>query len=517
MNASTQRPASTWVAWTVFALLALSAGFIWHTRDWNTATRLMLTYAVIDRGTLTLDGLETQTNDIARFGDHPYSDKNPGYSLLGLAPYAIYKAVRGLPDHPLGVEALAYYETDYVVTWAVAGLSTAWAAWVVIALAGRLGCSPRQAAAVGLAYGLGTPALVYATLSYGHQPAACAFLIALLGLVKLVETPGKSIWAWMAGVAAAMGAVIEIQLGLISALLGLTVLALTIARRIRPFDLAAFALGAAGPSAILMLYNTLTFGAPWELSYFHLDNQFRGLHTGDNPLGLQGPDTDLIPRLLWSWSRGLIVHAPVLILALPGLVALSLTRRWLIAGISTASVVAILLVNLSYPAWTGGMTTGPRFLLPTIPFLMMAVAALVPRLGRWGVPMILLLALPGFTLAWMYQAAGARLPYLPEGNPITEVLWPVWTGQGRPAYITSELWLARSLVEVLAPEAVEGLPRTWAWLSYLPLILVQVVGAWLILAWSPADARVDGVSDPEAPTAPQDQAGRRVSEADESA
>ena len=43
-------------------------------------------------------------------------------------------------------------------------------------LARDLGCSPRRAALVGLAYGLATPAYVYATLAYGHQLSAFALL-----------------------------------------------------------------------------------------------------------------------------------------------------------------------------------------------------------------------------------------------------------------------------------------------------------------------------------------------------
>src|SRR5262249_40370634 len=34
----------------VFVILLLSYAFFWHSRDWNTASRLMLTYALVDRG-----------------------------------------------------------------------------------------------------------------------------------------------------------------------------------------------------------------------------------------------------------------------------------------------------------------------------------------------------------------------------------------------------------------------------------------------------------------------------------
>ena len=40
-------------------------------------------------------------------------------------------------------------------------------------------------------------------------------------------------------------------------------------------------------------------------------------------------------------------------------------------------VVAVTLVNLFYPEWTGGWSTGPRLLVPSIPFAMLPVAALL--------------------------------------------------------------------------------------------------------------------------------------------
>ena len=37
-------------------------------------------------------------------------------------------------------------------------------------------------------------------------------------------------------------------------------------------DLAAFGIGAAIPTLILLGYNQLAFGSPWEMGYFHQDN-----------------------------------------------------------------------------------------------------------------------------------------------------------------------------------------------------------------------------------------------------
>ena len=84
-----------------FSILLVSYAFFWQARDWNASTRLMLTYALMDRGTLQLDGLQIHTGDIAHFRGHYYIDKLPGFSALATIPYGLAKVIFRLPGHPL--------------------------------------------------------------------------------------------------------------------------------------------------------------------------------------------------------------------------------------------------------------------------------------------------------------------------------------------------------------------------------------------------------------------------------
>src|SRR5262249_21836966 len=140
------------------------------------ASRLMLTYAVVDRGTVTIDGTEEQTHDRAFSNGHYYSDKLPGYSLIATAPYALSRLALGLPPHPLKVSGLAHWPADYWVVLGTSGLLTAFTAALLVGLARDMGCGPRRSALVGLAYGLATPAFAYATMAHGHQSSAFALL-----------------------------------------------------------------------------------------------------------------------------------------------------------------------------------------------------------------------------------------------------------------------------------------------------------------------------------------------------
>src|SRR5262249_33643984 len=146
----------------------------------------------------------------------------------------------------------------------------------------------------------------------------------------------------------------------------------------RPDRLGIFALGAAFPSALLLGYNQLAFGSPFDMGYFHhVIPDFARVHNPRNPLGLNLPDWSKLGPLLWGSYRGLLFYAPLLLACIPGWIVLVRGRRWSPALVSMGAVAAVLLVNLSYPEWTGGWSTGPRLLVPMIPFAMIPVAGLM--------------------------------------------------------------------------------------------------------------------------------------------
>jgi hypothetical protein len=461
----------------VFAILLGSYAFFWHARDWNTASRLMLTYAMADRGTVCLDGLNLQTGDIAFFGGHYYCDKLPGFSLAGTVPYRLARTLLRLPPHPLLAKEMAYWPADYWVTLGTSGLFTAFTAVLLIQIARELGCSIGRAALVGLAYGLATPAYVYATLAYGHQLSA----FALLGSFYLLWTQGAK---WQparltaAGFLAAYAAVIELQVGPVSAILGLCLLVQCLTGRRRPIALAYFVTGAIVPVFILLRYNTLAFGSPWDMGYFHHVNaQFARVHNRHNPLGLRAPDPSRIVPLLWGEYRGLLFYAPIVLLAVPGWVLLVARRKIETAVVSIAIVAAVFVVNLSYPEWTGGWSTGPRLLVPLLPFAMIPVAAILGGEARWTRlvgSLAVLLALAGGLLMLLFQGVGGRVPQDIQ-RPLEDFVWPLWVGRtARPGWWSSERF-ARNLVTLVASDWLTQQSASRQVLHFLPLVAGQLL------------------------------------------
>lgn len=450
--------------WVFLILLGTYSAF-WQARDWNSASRLMLTYAIVDHATVSISGLEDQTHDRAFVQGRFYTDKLPGLSLLGVPPYLLAKLVFRLPSHPLDAKGFPLWPADYWVTLGTSGLLSALAAVVLVRIARSLGCSPRRAALVGLAYGLATPAFPYATLCYGHQASAFA-LIASFALIWQPHgpPPRPALHAVLAGFLASYAAVIEFQVGLVSAILGLYLLAQALGALRKPTTVGDFAVGALVPTLILLVYNFLAFGSPCDMGYFHLTTKiFADVHSTQNPLGLHRPDTARAFALIWGRYRGLLFYAPILILTPFGMITLIRRGFHGAAIVSLSTILAVFAVNLSYPEWTGGWTTGPRLLVPLIPFALIPVAALLASPNRIVLPLALLLSASGAILMLLFVAVGARVPqFYPD--PLLQVVLPLWRGATIPGW-TGEPF-ARSLLTPYFPTS----PR---WLPILPLVIAQ--------------------------------------------
>jgi hypothetical protein len=479
--------AETWV----FLVLLGSYAYFWQTRDWNSASRLMLTYALVDRGTIAINGMETQTNDRAYFRGRSYTDKLPGYSLLAAVPYGLAKTALRLPDHPLNVKAKAYWAADYWVVLGTSGLCTALSGVILVGLARDLECGPRRSALVGLAYGLATPAYVYATLGHGHQASAFA-LLASFALLWRFDAPRPALRAGLAGFLASYAAVIELAVGPVSAVLGLYLLAQVIGRKRKVSTLGDFGVGAAVPLLVLLGYNQLAFGSPWDMGYFHhATDIFAKVHNEANPLGLRRPDLSRAYPLLFGRYRGLTFYAPIVVLVPFGLVALARRRLWGMAAVATAAMAAVFAVNVCYPEWTGGWCTGPRLLVPLLPFAMLPVAGLLAGGSRWALAAAVLLTLAGGVLMLLFVGVGGRIPQY-YNDPLLQAVWVHWRGGHRPEW--EEGPFARNLFALLFPGAVAGLPATARGLQFAPLVVAQ--GAAVSLLFWRAGRRREATSNP---------------------
>jgi hypothetical protein len=238
-----------------------------------------------------------------------------------------------------------------------------------------------------------------------------------------------------------------------------------------------FAVGAVVPTLLLLGYNQLAFGSPWDMGYFHhATAQFQKVHAPDHPLGLTRPDWGRAAALLWGGHRGLLFYAPIVLLAVPGWIVLVRRRFWGMALVSALVAGAVFLVNVSYPEWTGGWSTGPRLLVPLLPFALLPVAGWIAVGGRWATALAIALALAGGVLMLFFQGVGGRIPD-DLLDPIRDMVWPLWRGDPLP---NVEFWaqqgrFTRNLGGLVLKPVLSRLPDCWGWIQFLPLAAGQAL------------------------------------------
>jgi hypothetical protein len=486
----------------VFFILLASFAFFWHSRDWNSASRLMLTYSLGDRGSISIDGLHTQTFDLAKAHGHFYSDKQPGFSFFALPIYIAARAAFALPSHPVQAEALSYWPADYWLTLGTSGVATAFCGALLSWVSMALGCGPRRGILIGLAYGLGTPAYVYATLAYGHQLTATLLLTSLL-LAAMPSGARPRLRTFLAGLLSACAVTVELSAAPVAAVVIVLVLSRMSTREWPPIVLLSLGTGAALPLLLLLLYNTAAFGSPLDIGYaHHVVPRFRAVHGGANPLGLRLPRFDLLGSLLFGEYRGLFVYAPITLLAPFGWIASGMRAHLRLGLSASAAFFAVVFTNLSYPEWTGGWCTGPRLLVTALPFAMVGVAMLLSGRGPVRVAwttMAVLLAVSGGIVNLGCQGVGGRLPdtlgEVPLDRPLSSVVLPLWSGSTIPVWWVKDSAgqqsrFERNAVSVLWPGLADPakVPASILWQQFVPLLAFQLCATVVLLA-STGDAR----------------------------
>jgi hypothetical protein len=237
---------------------------------------------------------------------------------------------------------------------------------------------------------------------------------------------------------------------------------------------AAFLAGGGACLALLLAYDAVCFGSPWNLSYANQGPEFAATAAGGF-LGVARPDLGNFLRLLVSPARGLFFIMPVLLLAIPGFVGLFRRRETRPeAAVMLSIALGALLVNAAYVNWHAGWTFGPRYLISMLPFLVAPMAFGMNR--AWYLPLFLI----SFLQVGLAQAA---LPYAPQylQNPIVESLWPLF----REGYRSDDLGM------------LLGLSGAWSLLPWLVIAGGLAVWGWPetggpFLAARPCGARAWG-------------------------
>ncbi|HVR69938.1 MAG TPA: hypothetical protein VMT87_03760 [Vicinamibacteria bacterium] len=445
----------------LFALAFAGYAYFFQGGGWNAAVRFDLVRAIVEQGTVRIDGYERNTGDLAYRDGHYYCDKAPG---LSFAAVPVYAAV-----YPLAGEGRLRGRFVSRAAWLATALTVALpsaAAVVMLYLLGEvLGLRPAWRALVALAYAFATLAFPYSTLFYGHQLAA-ALLFCAFGLLMRARWRGALGARRLFAVGALLGAAIAVEY---PSALAAAAIVLYAAAFVRPWPrLFWLAAGAFAPLAGLAAYHAVAFGSPLTLPYaFSTDAPRRqGAF-----FGLGAPSPRVLYAILLSPYRGLFYSAPWLLLALPGAVRLWRAGRFRPEVAVTAALPLLyVLLNAGLNDWHGGWGTGPRHLVPALPFLALAAGGLVAGRAPSRPEAAAYALVAGYSAVLMLVATAVQ-PEVPRwfGRPFEDYLWPAFA-EGRLALNTlpihtgtvherREAWNAGELmgltgIATLAPLAV---------------------------------------------------------------
>ena len=418
------RPALTL---TVFAF---ACAFVVQSPGWAQTSYMALSKA-LSSGTPQIDRWHWQTHDDAYTNGHYYSVKPPGLVLATLPLYRALDATgaerlaaeariraesgggapwgaRTLPVAQYGysearaIEARRAIADDAPMTWALGLLGVVVPAVLLLLLVAR--AAERIAPGTGLvtAVTLGTATLVlpFSTLYFSH------ILSALLGFAAFAlvwrereRVRWRAGYLALAGLLAGLAVVCEYPLAITAGIVGLYALMPRVPGLVR--RALAYGGGLAAGVAPLLAYQWWAFGSPLHLAY---DNAIatpgRSGHAaiGLNETGFFGitvPRPEAAFELLFS-GRGLLTLAPVLVLAIAGVVALRRDGRHRAeATVIAAIALTYFVYNAGYWLPLGGGSPGPRFLIPILPFLALGLAV---AWRRWPAVTLALTAISATTM-----------------------------------------------------------------------------------------------------------------------
>jgi hypothetical protein len=348
---------------------------------WNQLAHYSLVRALAD-GTPVIDKYRDETGDISWRDGHYYAAKAPGLAFATLPAFVVLD-VTGLKSAMAKAPGAA--DEAVGMLWALGLIGCVLPALAIALLVRRLGdlVEPGLGALAAVAAGTGTLLLPFATLFFSHVLAAAlafaAFALLWLRGQSLPAAGGRcpqglSPWVLGAGVLAGLAVVADYPLALAALLIGLY--ALTRGWRYG----AVYAGGAALGLVPLLAYNLWAFGSVTHLSYE--DAVLVGGTTGHDVLGANSsgffgigvPSFRVAVELLFA-PVGLLRLTPVVAAAAGGVVVLYRrgfrAEALLIGGLA----LSYLVYNSGYFQPFGGFVPGPRFLVPILPFLGVALVS----------------------------------------------------------------------------------------------------------------------------------------------
>ncbi len=323
--------------------------------------------------TMVIIGEGTCTGDIGIAPDgHFHPNKPPGASLLAVPAYFVIHHAEKL----LGLDPDDWWVMNvnaWLCSVLTVGIASALGVVLVLRLASQMFPGhPGAALGAALAFGFGTTFFPFGTLMFDHNVTA-VLLLASFAAARERRPVTAGIWSGIAAVTNYLAAIP-------GAFFALWVLLREEGRRAGWRAAVMFSLGVLPCLLALLAYNVAAFGSPFALNTSFQNPAFKEIAPAF--LGMfTVPSWFAALAITVSPWRGVFVLSPVLVAAAVwvfrgGRAEMPRAERRLIV----ACAAYFFLINICFNGFHGGFSAGPRYLIPALPFLCLA---LVPAFVNW--------------------------------------------------------------------------------------------------------------------------------------
>jgi hypothetical protein len=424
------------------------------------------------------------SEDVAIRDAKIYSDKAPGLSTAA-AP-ALWLVNPFLPraspsDMP------AYWPLRHILTLLLVALPTVGLAFLISGFLPEVASGHR--ASFALIAALATPLWTYATVFFGHAPAALLVTVAWFLLLGPPDrsTPVTAGRAALGGAAAGFAVATEYP----TVLFVIVIFGALLVRRTPVPILASAAGGVLAGAVPALLYHQLAFGAPWLTGYgLKAHEDFQAIH-GRGILGVSVPTAEALWGILFSARRGIFFFCPLLLLLPLGLRRMVKDRGWRDSGPILCAFVAYVLFAAGFVDWTAGWCAAARHLVPIIPLVTVVALTAASELAerrKGAVIVAVLVAISGINTVLTIVLT----PFFPpEFNaPFAQLVMPSLSDGAGFANLLSATTGAAPIAVCIVVGVVAVAALMWAtWrlvgtrTMWLPVVSVMTIVAALLGNW----------------------------------
>jgi len=339
--------------------LAFACAYVVQPAWDNELAHYDLTRALV-AGSPTVDGSfrhpKLRTIDVTRRDGHVYAAKMPGFAAANVPAYLVARAVGAkTTSAPRGV------------VWGLHLWGVVLPATLLLVLVRRRvdQITPGLGTAVAVSLGAATLILPFSTVFFSHVLSALLGFSAYLLVARERESVSSRRLLFAAGLLAGLGCVVEYSLAIVALALGIIV----VLKQSRLRRGAAYAAGVVLGAIPAFAFNYWAFRSPFHFAY-------QGWHApGEKPLpgvlGIKLPTAhNLIKVVFYPGGIG-----PALALGILGAVLLWRSGRRVEAVLPMALIACFALSDAASSTPFGGVSPGPRYIIPALPFLAVPVAA----------------------------------------------------------------------------------------------------------------------------------------------